>query len=67
MKTTYFEWVEVLALFTLATTGIGRYAGLDYFVHALLGGKPAPEIEKTERTVVTNGRNNRGASTLIEA
>jgi len=53
VKTTYFEWVEVLALFTLATTGIGRYAGLDYFVHALLGGKPAPEIEKTERTVVT--------------
>jgi uncharacterized membrane protein YphA (DoxX/SURF4 family) len=53
VKTTYFEWVEVLALFTLATTGIGRYAGLDYFIHALLGGKPVPEIEKTERTVVT--------------
>lgn len=50
---TYFEWVEVLACYMLATTGIGRYAGLDYFVHALLGGKPAPEIEKTERTVVT--------------
>ena len=53
VKTTYFEWVEVLALFTLSTTGIGRYMGLDYFVHALFGGKPAPEIVKTERTVVT--------------
>ena len=51
VKTTYFEWVEVLALFALATTGIGRYAGLDYFIHGLLGGKPAPEIVKTERTV----------------
>lgn len=53
VKPTYFEWVEVLACYTLATTGIGRYAGLDYFIHALLGGKPAPEIVKTERTVVT--------------
>ncbi len=50
---TYFEWVEVLACYMLATTGIGRYAGLDYFINGLLGGKPAPEIEKTERTVVT--------------
>jgi uncharacterized membrane protein YphA (DoxX/SURF4 family) len=50
---TYFEWVEVLACYMLATTGIGRYAGLDYFLHALFGGKPAPEIVKTERTVVT--------------
>lgn len=53
VKTTYFEWVEVLACYALATTGIGRYGGLDYFVHGLFGGKPAPEIEKTERTVVT--------------
>jgi uncharacterized membrane protein YphA (DoxX/SURF4 family) len=52
VKTTYFEWVEVLACYMLATTGIGRYLGLDYFVHALLGGQPAPEIVKTERTVV---------------
>ncbi len=53
VKTTYFEWVEVLACYALSTTGIGRYCGLDYFVHALFGGKPAPEIVKTERTVVT--------------
>jgi uncharacterized membrane protein YphA (DoxX/SURF4 family) len=53
VKTTYFEWVEVLACYALATTGIGRYCGLDYFLHALFGGKPAPEIVKTERTIVT--------------
>ena len=52
VKTTYFEWVEVLACYMLATTGIGRYAGLDYFIHALFGGKPAPEIVKMERPVV---------------
>ncbi len=50
VKTTYFEWVEVIALYMLATTGIGRYAGLDYFLHALFGRKSDKEIVVTEKT-----------------
>lgn len=32
---TYYQSVEMIALLTLATTAVGRWAGLDYFTHAL--------------------------------
>jgi uncharacterized membrane protein YphA (DoxX/SURF4 family) len=33
---TYNQVVEMLALLALATTTVGRWAGLDYFIHLLL-------------------------------
>jgi uncharacterized membrane protein YphA (DoxX/SURF4 family) len=36
IKTTYFEWVELVALLVLATSHVGRWAGLDFFVHHVL-------------------------------
>lgn len=33
IKTTYFEWVELVALVVLATSHVGRWAGLDFFIH----------------------------------
>ncbi|MCC7083621.1 MAG: DoxX family protein [Pirellulales bacterium] len=33
VKTTYFEWVELVALLVLATSRVGRWAGLDFFIH----------------------------------
>jgi uncharacterized membrane protein YphA (DoxX/SURF4 family) len=35
---TYNQFVEMFALVALATTHVGRWAGLDYFVHRLLAG-----------------------------
>ncbi len=35
---TYNQYVEMFALLTLATTAVGRWAGLDFFVHKLLAG-----------------------------
>jgi uncharacterized membrane protein YphA (DoxX/SURF4 family) len=35
---TYNQWVEMLALFSLATTPVGRWAGLDYFLHLCFRG-----------------------------
>ena len=32
---TYYQWVELVALAALATTHVGRWGGLDYFVHYL--------------------------------
>ena len=31
------DFIEMLALFLLATTGVGRWGGLDYFVHKIFG------------------------------
>lgn len=36
VKTTYFEWVELVALLVLATSHVGRWAGLDFFIHHVL-------------------------------
>ncbi|MDX1963654.1 MAG: hypothetical protein SFX18_10905 [Pirellulales bacterium] len=54
VKATYYEWVELLACFTLATTLIGRVAGLDYILHGLIMGQsqgspptPAPARART--------------------
>lgn len=33
---TYLQWVELVALLALATTQVGRWGGLDWFVHNLL-------------------------------
>jgi uncharacterized membrane protein YphA (DoxX/SURF4 family) len=33
---TYYQVVECLALLTLATTTVGRWGGLDYFIHLLV-------------------------------
>jgi uncharacterized membrane protein YphA (DoxX/SURF4 family) len=38
---TFNQYVEMFALITLATTQVGRWAGLDYFVHRLLAGAPS--------------------------
>ncbi len=35
---TYYQWVELVALLTLATTAVGRWGGLDFFIHALWSG-----------------------------
>jgi uncharacterized membrane protein YphA (DoxX/SURF4 family) len=35
---TYNQYVEMFALLALATVPVGRWAGLDYFVHRLLAG-----------------------------
>lgn len=32
---TYYQWVELVALLMLATTAVGRWGGLDFFIHAL--------------------------------
>ena len=42
---TYNQLVEMFALLTLATTHVGRWAGLDFFVHHFITG----------RTVATKG------------
>jgi uncharacterized membrane protein YphA (DoxX/SURF4 family) len=31
----YYQWVEMMALLVLATTPVGRWGGLDFFLHAL--------------------------------
>jgi hypothetical protein len=31
-KPTYYEWVEILALLTVAASFAGRFAGLDFFL-----------------------------------
>jgi len=36
---TYNQYVEMVALLALATTPVGRWAGLDYFLHKLVAGK----------------------------
>lgn len=36
IKTTYFEWVELAALVVLGTSPVGRWAGLDFFIHHVL-------------------------------
>jgi uncharacterized membrane protein YphA (DoxX/SURF4 family) len=35
---TFNQWVEMLALLTLATTHVGKWGGVDFFISALLGG-----------------------------
>jgi uncharacterized membrane protein YphA (DoxX/SURF4 family) len=35
---TFNQWVEMLALLTLATTHVGKWGGLDFFISALFGG-----------------------------
>ena len=35
---TYNQWVEMFALLMLATTRVGRWAGLDYFIGNLIWG-----------------------------
>ncbi len=35
---TYNQYVEMVALLALATTPVGRWAGLDYFLHRLVAG-----------------------------
>ena len=37
---TYNQWVELVALLMLSTTAVGRWGGLDYFIHNLLSGSP---------------------------
>jgi uncharacterized membrane protein YphA (DoxX/SURF4 family) len=34
---TFNQFVEMFALLTLATTAVGRWGGLDFFIHSLLG------------------------------
>jgi uncharacterized membrane protein YphA (DoxX/SURF4 family) len=36
---TFNQYVEMLALLTLATTPVGRWAGLDFFIHNLLASR----------------------------
>ncbi len=31
----YYQWIEMIGLLTLATTAVGRWGGLDFFVHSL--------------------------------
>jgi uncharacterized membrane protein YphA (DoxX/SURF4 family) len=31
----YYQWIEMMALLVLATTPVGRWGGLDFFLHAL--------------------------------
>ncbi len=38
---TFNQYVEMFALLTLATTAVGRWAGLDFFVHRFLSGSRA--------------------------
>ncbi len=35
---TFNQWVELLALLALATTNVGKWGGLDFFIRCLLGG-----------------------------
>jgi uncharacterized membrane protein YphA (DoxX/SURF4 family) len=44
----YFYIVEMLALMTLATTTVGRWAGLDYFIHLLV--KPLMRRKEIKET-----------------
>ncbi len=39
---TYNQYVEMVALLVLATTPVGRWAGLDFFVHRLVGRSNRP-------------------------
>lgn len=45
---TFNQYVEMFALLTLATTAVGRWAGLDFFVHNLIAGS-TPETNRDER------------------
>lgn len=38
-----YQAIELFALLALAGTGAGRFAGLDFFIHAALGKSPAQE------------------------
>jgi uncharacterized membrane protein YphA (DoxX/SURF4 family) len=35
---TFNQWVELIALLTLATTNVGKWGGLDFFVSCIFGG-----------------------------
>ena len=35
---TFNQWVELIALLTLATTNVGKWGGLDFFISCLFGG-----------------------------
>jgi hypothetical protein len=37
---TFNQYVEMFALLTLATTQVGRWCGLDFFLHALVAAGP---------------------------
>ncbi|MDA7978731.1 MAG: hypothetical protein MPJ50_08170 [Pirellulales bacterium] len=43
------EFIEMLALFFLATTRVGRWGGLDYFVHTLVTGPLFGSKKSSER------------------
>ena len=45
---TFNQFVEMFALFTLATTTVGRWGGLDFFIHYLLV-RPCCGGERQER------------------
>jgi len=47
-KATYYEWVEMLACFALATTGIGRVFGLDGLIHLFFGSKRDPNSDRVQ-------------------
>ncbi len=47
---TYNQFVEMFALLMLATTHVGRWAGLDFFVHHLIFGR-ARSDERQERCI----------------
>lgn len=45
---TYNQYVEMIALLALATTHVGRWGGLDYFIHQLIV-EPARSAKSNER------------------
>ncbi len=55
---TYNQWVEMLALLTLATTHIGQWCGLDYFISMCCGaccGGRSRSVEVTPRSNLPPG------------
>jgi uncharacterized membrane protein YphA (DoxX/SURF4 family) len=53
---TFNQYVEMFALLTLATTQVGRWAGLDYFVHNLIA-----------RNLVARNRQTKGNGDVFES
>jgi uncharacterized membrane protein YphA (DoxX/SURF4 family) len=45
---TYNQYIEMVALLALATTSVGRWAGLDFFVHRLVAGSNRPTKGPTD-------------------
>lgn len=46
---TFNQWVELFALLTLATTNVGKWGGLDFFISCLFGGCCKGKCENRDR------------------